>query len=214
LYVGGDGGNGAFHKSLSGAGQKVDDYQARHQALVAKVTKSGGSASESYSTDDPTSFSYVQATKLSTKSYEGVCFLDVFGAKLCPKGNSKNAAMLYVAPPDGNNYPVESDFLRDITLTASYAIEAIAGYNAVAAQQGLAPVEALRSILFSSNIYNPVMPKRPKVGFDTIARAIFAGYTSGLTAQKSGLKELQLPYSSDPKDPIFAAVEADMSKNS
>lgn len=122
--------------------------------------------------------------------------------------------MLYVAPPDGANYQVESDFLRDITLTATYAIQAIAGYNALASQQGLPPVEALRSILFSSNIYNPVLPNRPKVGFDAIARAIFAGYASELRAHDSGLKELQLPYSNDPKDPIFAAVEADMSKNS
>lgn len=82
LYVGGDGGNGAFHRSLSGAGQHVDDYQTRHQALVAKITQSGSSASETYQNTDPTSFSYVQATRLNAKSYEGVCFTDIFDPKL------------------------------------------------------------------------------------------------------------------------------------
>jgi hypothetical protein len=97
-------------------------------------------------------FSYVQVNKLNPNSYEGVCFVDVFDPTLCPKNNTKNAAMLYLAPPDGTNYPKEADFLAAIKAAATHVIKSMAGYNALAAQDGLPAIEVLRSWLFSSNI--------------------------------------------------------------
>jgi len=209
LYVGGKGGNGQFHDDLQDAGQqKVDDYAARHQALAAKVTQNGDSAAETYQYVDPMRFSYALVNKLNPNSYEGVCFVDVFDPTLCPKNNSKNAAMLYLAPPDGSNYPKEADFLAAIKAAATYVVGTIAGYNALAAKQGLPVIEVLRSCLFSSNIYNParILPAK-------IAAAIFAGYFQELQAQDSGISELQLPYSSDKNDPLFAAIQANMTTN-
>ena len=190
LYVGGEGGNGQFHDDLQDAGQqKVDDYASRHQALAAKVTQKGGSASETYQDVDPMCFSYVQVNKLN------------------PKNNAKNAAMLYLAPPDGSNYPKEADFLAAIKAAATYVVRTIAGYNAVAAQDGLPAIEVLRSCLFSSGIYNPAKILPAKIA------AIFAGYFQELQAQDSGIVELQLPYSSDKSDPLFAAIQESMTAN-
>jgi hypothetical protein len=229
LYVGGGGGNKAFYELMDNAGQKkvyggTDDYKARHLALVAKANQAGGNgaASEIYKDTDPMRFSYVRATRLSTKTYEGVCFVDVFDAKHCPYGDPLNSTMLYAAPPDGRNYPVEADFLRDITATAKCAIQTVAEYNALAKQQGVPPVEALRSCLYSSAIYNPnpktdkSLPQgwRPKTDLGVIARAIYAGFAAELVAQNgAGLSELHLPYRDDPHDPLFAAVYADLNNS-
>ena len=49
---------------------------------------------------------------------EGVCLVDVFSPKLCPSGNSLNVAMLYAAPPYGDNYSGEAEFLAAIQATA------------------------------------------------------------------------------------------------
>jgi len=42
----------------------------------------------------------------------------VFSPKLCPSGNSLNVAMLYAAPPYGDNYSGEAEFLAAIQATA------------------------------------------------------------------------------------------------
>jgi hypothetical protein len=174
LYDGGKGGNGRFHDDLQNARQqKVDDYAPRHQSLAAKVTTNGGSAFWTYQDVDPMRVSYVQVNTLNPNSHEGGCFVDVFDPTLCPKNNTKNVAMLYLAPPDGSNYPKEADFLADI--------KTIAGYNALAAQDGLPAIEVPRSCLFNSNIYNPakILPAK-------IAAAIFTGYFQELQAQVLG----------------------------
>ena len=110
LEVGLGGVNKQFRLDLIGAGQKnvnsgSDNYQTRHKKLLAKAG-TGGSASESYQTDDPCVFSFVQASLVNNKAgwYEGICFVDIFSTKLCPAGNPLNAAMVYAAPPHGDNY--------------------------------------------------------------------------------------------------------------
>jgi hypothetical protein len=220
LCVGGGGVNKGFLIDLtSSAGQKnvnlnnctnagkKDDYQFRHLQLLAKAGQNG-TAQEAYSATDPCTFSYANSTQVSSSAtnwYEGVCLVDVFDPGLCPAGNTKNAAMLYVAPPKGSHYASDADFLAAITATAANIIKTIAGYNAIAAQQGLPIIEALRNTLYSSVLYNP-----SNLDHGEIARAIFAGFQSELQANaNSGLVELQFPVGGS-VDPLFAAVQTDL----
>jgi hypothetical protein len=203
LYVGGGGINGGFAKLLSRT-QKTGGYQARHQALVDDAAKTG-EAFMRYDDDDPTEFSYVYASKISDVAgwYEGICFVDVFSTSHRPAGNPHNSAMLYAAPPHGHNHPKEADFLDAVGQTGRNIATTVARYNAIAPQQNVPGIEALRLCLYSSGIYNQY-----KVSLDKIALAIFDGVSAGLAAESSGLKELQMPYSDDPDDPLFSAVKA------
>ena len=216
LEVGLGGVNKQFRLDLIGAGQKnvnsgSDNYQTRHKNLLAKAG-SGGSASESYQTDDPCVFSYVQASLVNNKAgwYEGICFVDIFSTKLCPAGNPLNAAMVYAAPPNGDNYANEADFLAAIQAMAVNIIQAVAGYNAIAQQQKLPVIQALRNTLFSSGIYNRSQPNT--VDPDKIARAIFAGFQSELQAQDAGLVELQFPVGRGAQDLLFGPVQDDLTQ--
>lgn len=216
LEVGLGGVNKQFRLDLIGAGQKnvnsgSDNYQTRHKKLLAKAG-SGGSASESYQTDDPCVFSYVQASLVNNKAgwYEGICFVDIFSTKLCPAGNPLNAAMVYAAPPNGDNYANEADFLAAIQAIAVNIIKALAGYNAIAQQQKLPVIQALRNTLFSSGIYNRSQPNT--VDPDKIARAILAGFQSELQAQDAGLVELQFPVGRGAQDLLFGPVQDDLTQ--
>jgi hypothetical protein len=219
LEVGLGGVNRAFASALGtgpgGAGQKnvnsgSDNYQTRHNKLLANAG-SGATASESYSMDDPCAFSFVQASLVNRKSgwYEGVCFVDVFSGKLCPAGNALNAAMIYAAPPYGDNYASDADFLAAIQATAVNIIRAIAGYNAIAKKQNLPLIQALRNTLFSSALYNR---SKANVDPDKIARAIFAGFQSELQAQDAGLLELQFPVGRGAQGRLFGPVEDDLTQ--
>jgi hypothetical protein len=172
----------------------------------------GGTASESYQTTDPSVFSYVQATLVNNKAnwHEGVCFVDVFPTQLCPAGNPLNAAMVYAAPPYGDNYASETDFLAAIQAMAVNIIKTIAGYNALAQKQNLPLIQALRNTLFSSGIYNRAKPN--DVDPDKIARAIFAGYRSELQAQDAGLVELQFPVGRGAQGLLFGPVQDDLTQ--
>ena len=228
LCVGLGGVNGGFFTALTKAGQtnanlssdavvngqkgcatlpvSTDDYQGRHQNLLAKAGATG-TAFEAYKNTDPCAFSFVNGAQVNYASgwYEGVCFVDVFDGKLCPDGDTKNAAMLYIAPPYGANYTQKSDFLAAIQATAVNMVKTIAGYNAIAAQNGQPLIEAVRNTLYSSNNY-----KMAGVSNDEIARAIFSGFTSELNATPtSGLIELQFPVNPG-GTPLFDAVQADL----
>ena len=220
LCVGLGGVNGGFYLELTQqANQKrvnlspqlkcqpgnYDDYQDRHLKLIAKAGP-GGTASETYTNTDPCAFSYVNAKQVSQTPgwYEGVAFVDVFDPALRPHGNAKNVAMLYVAPPYDGNHTTTVDFLQAIEATAANIIETVAGYNALAAQQKLPVIEALRNTLFSSNEYN----KRWSVQAKDIAGAILAGFTAGLGKHPNcGLVELQFPVGTG-QDPLFASLQA------
>lgn len=212
LYVGKGGVNLAFATLLAATQKHVDDYQRRHQQL-RDTAGTGGTAYTVYPVPDPCAFSYVNATQVNNVSgwYEGVCWVDVFDAKLCPHGNAKNFAMLYIAPPFGDHYASDAAFLAAIEATAVNMIATIAGYNALAPTQNLPPLEALRNTLFSSSIYNrcnrsvnpPVC-----VPASAIASAILAGFTAGLQAHpQSGLRELQFPAGVAPQDELFASLQ-------
>jgi hypothetical protein len=198
LYVGGGGINGGFARQL-GRTQRIDAYAARHTALIEAAKD--GEAFERYEDDDPTAFSFALVSRIDG-SYEGVCFVDVFAPDRCPAGNPKNAAMLYAAPPNGMNHPDETEFLAAIGKTGQNIATAVARYNAIAPRETQPVIDALRLCLYSSGIYN-----RHGVSADRIALAIYDGVASGLTTD-SGLKELQMPVSDDPGDPLFAAVKA------
>lgn len=190
-----------------------DDYQDRHVKLL-EAAAAGGPAWERYANTDPCAFSYVEPTGLGPNSatYEGVCFVDVFDPKLCPGGDPKNFAMVYVAPPDGQYFQTHASFLAAIQTTAENMIRAVAGYNAIAAANGLPLVEALRNTLFSSSIYNRV-PHLPQVPLAVIARAIFAGIASELAKHPDcGLVELQFPVGDGSKlqGDVFAALKSDL----
>lgn len=223
LCVGLGGINGGFYLELTQhANQKrvnlspakgcipgnYDDYQDRHLKLLAQATAAAtGTASAVYANTDPCAFSYCLAKPVGQAAgfHDGVCFVDVFDAALCPHGNAKNAAMLYVAPPLDTNYATTHDFLQAIEATAANIIAAIAGYNALAAQQNLPVIQALRNTLLSSNNYNKTL----KAPLDDIAGAILAGFAAELRRQGNcGLQELQFPVGTGPKQsPLFASLQ-------
>ena len=207
LYVGGGGINGGFATVL-GRTQTTDDYEARHKALLADAAKSG-SAFKRYDSDDPTLFSYVDASELLQKAnwHEGVCFVDVFAPGRCPAGNTKNAAMLYAAPPHGDYHPMDADFLDAIGKMGRNIVRCVASYNALAPKQSVPVVEAVRLCLYSSVICNS-----NAVPLDQIALTIFDGVSGELAAQPScGIKELQMPWAAKGDDktdgPLFRAVK-------
>ena len=233
LCVGLGGVNYGFYEVLSHAGQKsanlntqpasgnykpcaaasaaaaADDYQGRHLKLLAK-TGAGGTASETYTNTDPCLFAYVNAAqRKGAPGREGLCFVDVFDPKLCPAGDAKNAAMLYVnIPPDGVDYSQKADFLAAVQATAVSIIETIGAYNTLAAKQGLPAIQALRNTLYSSGNY-----KFQGVTNDEIARAIFAGFAAALASNAgTGLLELQFPVNTG-SSRLFEAVQADLAAN-
>ena len=198
--------------STTGAGN-VDDYQDRHKKLLAKAV-AGGAPWEAYANTDPCAFSYVCPAQVNTAAgyFEGVCFVDVFDATLCPGGNPKNFAMLYVAPPYGPHFATPALFLAAIEATAVNIVRAIAGYNAIAAAQNLPILEALRNTLYSSTRYN----QNPPVPLADIGRAMFAGFASELANQPHcGLVELQFPVGdgSALQGDQFAALATELDPN-
>jgi hypothetical protein len=205
LYVGGGGINQAFERIL-GRTQNTAQYLARHAALLAD-TGGSGEAFKRYDGDDPTAFSYLYAAKVfeTPAGHEGICFVDVFAPSRRPAGNPHNLAMLYVAPPNGHNHPGAADFLDAIGRTAKNIATTVARYNALASQQKLESIEALRLCLYSPAIYNP-----HNVSRDKIALAIFDGLCAGLAADDGGLREVQMPYAPEKDDgdgPLFRAVK-------
>jgi len=207
LFVGGGGINAGFGHALSPT-QNIVDYAARHIALANDAAQSGD-AFKRYDDDNPDALSYVYAAKIIDKPgwFEGVSFVDVFAPSRCPHGNPKNAAMLYAAPPHGDNHPKEADFLDAIAKTGRNIVKCVAGYNALAPKQNAPVVEAMRLCLYSSVIYNP-----NAVPLDQIALAVFDGVSGELAAQpSSGIKELQMPWAAKGDDksdgPLFRAVK-------
>ena len=136
-------------------------------------------------------FSLVYPAAPTTKlagSYDGVCFVDVFAPEDRPHGVRANAAMLYVAPPDGPHYADAPAFLAAIRQTASNIATAMGQYNAIAAANQVPSIPVLRLCLFSSGIYNSL-----KVEPDRIAEQIFGGLCDVLENDPCGLGEVQLP---------------------
>jgi hypothetical protein len=54
------------------------------------------------------------------------------------------------------------------------------------------------------------LPEEKTIRPAKIAAAIFGGYFQELQAQDSAIRELQLPYSSDKSDRLFAAIQEGM----
>lgn len=203
LDVGGGGINHGF--SLALQAQNWERYKTRHEDLLAQY-QANGTLSATYDDGDPTRFCFVYADKPVTHiagSHDGLCFVDVFADRLCPHGNPNNAAMLYAAPPDGPNYADTSAFLAAIRTTAGNIATAMGRYNAAAASHGIAKIGVLRLCLYSSGIYNP-----NGADLNEIARNIYDGLHDVLKADTCGLTELEFPYSTDPADPLFAAVRS------
>lgn len=219
LIVGSEFINGRFLAELNAAGQKQasskgkrtaskDDYQSRHKRVLEKaLADPSRTAFETFAATDPCLFCYAYAAPVTTKRgwNDGICFVDVFDASLCPAGNTANAAMLYVAPPHDKNYANQAAFLQAIEATGRNIVQTLAGYNAVAGQK-LPVIEALRLPLFSSDIYN----RRWDVPAGDVAAAIWRGLLAGQRAQpNSGLRELQLPTGSGAQPALFGVVKGD-----
>jgi hypothetical protein len=198
LYVGGGGTNSGFARALSKL--KIDAYAARHQALLAKA-RGGGPDIETYADTDPMAFSLVYPTALPSKKgsdEDGVCFVDVFAPEHCPNGVSDNAAMLYVAPPNGPNYADKATFLAAIRQTASNVATTMGRYNKIAGSHGVPAIPALRLCLFSSGIYNSF-----SISSNRIAEQICAGLGDVLAKDDCGLTKVQLPVA----DPLFYIIQ-------
>lgn len=206
LYVGGGGINRAFAAALKP--QDCDRYRVRHRELLQRF-EAEGADSASYGDDDPTRFSLLYAEHPVTRRkgwHDGICYVDVFGERLCPQGNPNNAAMLYAAPPCGDNYDDAHAFLAAVRATAGNIATAIGRYNGQAPALGLPAIEVLRLCLYSSGIYNTL-----KVDVNAIARSIYDGLHEVLKGDACGLGALELPCGTDAADPLFASVRQQLS---
>lgn len=213
LYVGGGGINSGFGHALSH--QDIAKYATRHTALLAKARKGGTSDMDAYSDEDPTVFSTVDISHVipnknsgnSGGENDGVCFVDIFGknasGSLCPHGVSENTGMLYACPPYGGNYADDTSFLKAVSQMGANCASSIGDYNAVARGQGQPLISVMRLCLFSSGIYNTNDVDKGK-----IALAIYDGMANVLVKDDCGLTRVEMPYSANPKDPMFAAVKA------
>lgn len=188
LYVGGSGINGGFAKAL--ARLNLAAFASRHQALLARA-RAGGAEVEAYADTDPMAFSLVYPASIAGKKgggEDGVCFVDVLAPEHRPHGIAANAAMLYVAPPYGGNYPDARTFLAAIRQTASNIATTMGRYNKAAAAHGVPAIPVLRLCLFSSGIYNT-----QNLPSDDIAEQIHGGLCDVLASDGCGLTEVQLP---------------------
>ena len=202
FFVGGGGVNLGFEHALQP--QNCGRYVKRHDELFTAY-KTDGTQSATYKDEDPTKFSLIYAEKRVTQKtgwYDGLCFVDVFGDALCPHGNKNNAAMFYVAPPYGGNYAGIPEFLDAIRKTAGNIATALGQYNALAASASLPVLATLRLCLYSSGLYNSL-----NADLNDIAKSIYEGLHDVLKADACGLTGLEFPYTTDPHDPLFAAVK-------
>lgn len=213
LYVGGGGINSGFGHVLKH--QDITKYATRHAALLAKARKGGSSDMEAYSDENPTVFSMIDISHIipnknsgnSGGENDGICFVDIFGkdksGSLYPHGVSQNTGMLYACPPYGGNYADDTAFLAAVAQMGANCATSIGGYNKAAAGQGQPLISVMRLCLFSSGIYNTNNVDKGK-----IALSIFDGMKNILVKDDCGLTRVEMPYSSDPNDPMFAAVKA------
>ncbi|MEP3889507.1 MAG: hypothetical protein ABJN69_03510 [Hellea sp.] len=212
LYVGGGGINSGFEQALSA--QKTSLYATRHSHLLHAV-RNGGADIETYSDKNPMGFSMVDISHVihnknnSTPQggNDGVCFVDIFGEdasgqSLCPHGVAQNTGMLYACPPHGDNYADDAAFLAAISQTGANTVTSIGAYNKIAVANHQPLISAIRLCLFSSVIFNP-----NKVDKGKIALAIFDGMSQTLVKDDCGLTRVEMPYSTNPADPMFAAVK-------
>lgn len=205
LYVDGGGINQGFHDLFIADKQDTAQYAALHKALLDKADKAADAFEVYAAGSNPLAFSYVRTARVTDKDrcYDGVCFVDVFTPAYRPHGLAANAAMVYLAPPKGDNYNKDkAAFLTAVKTASEHVVATVSGYNAIAAQHGQPALDALRLCLFSSGIYNSL-----DVSPYVIARTIYAGLCGALAKDSAGLKELQLPV---PGDPLFAAVQLDL----
>ena len=213
LYVGGGGINNGFEHALSA--QKTGAYATRHSHLLHTV-RNGGSDIEAFSEKDPTVFSMVETSHVIPNKNsgtpqggnDGVCFIDIFGEdepgnSLCPHGVPQNTGMLYACPPHGSNYADDAAFLAAISQTGANTVTSIGAYNKIAAAHKQPLISVIRLCLFSSVIFNP-----NKIDKGKIALAIFDGMTQALVKDDCGLTRVEMPYSTNANDPMFAAVKA------
>lgn len=213
LYVGGGGINSGFEHALSA--QKTSAYATRHSHLLHTV-RNGGADIEAFSDKDPTVFSMVDTSHVIPNKNsstpqggnDGVCFIDIFGEdasgnSLCPHGVAQNTGMLYACPPHGDNYADDTAFLAAISQTGANTVTSIGAYNKIAAANNQPLISVIRLCLFSSVIFNPNNVDKGK-----IAIAIFDGMTQALVKDDCGLTRVEIPYSTNPADPMFAAVKA------
>jgi len=213
LYVGGGGINKGFGHALKH--QDISQYAVRHTALLAKARKGGSSDMEAYSNEDPTVFSMIDMSHVipnknsgnPSGENDGICFVDIFGkntsGSLCPHGVAQNTGMLYACPPYGGNYADDTAFLNAVGQMGANCASSIGEYNKAATGQGQPLISVMRLCLFSSGIYNTNDVDKGK-----IALSIFNGMTKVLVKDDCGLTRVEMPYSADPKDPMFAAVKA------
>ncbi len=178
----------ALRRRWRGCGS--DAYATRHQALLAQAS-GGGADIETYPDGDPMAFSLVYAeapTASLSGEHDGVCFVDVFAPAHRPHGVAANAALLYVAPPNGPNYADAPAFLAAIRQTARNIATAMGRYRKVAGAQRVPSISVLRLCLFSSGLYNSL-----NLAANDLAEQIYAGLCDVLQADDCGLTELQLP---------------------
>ncbi|WP_371396050.1 hypothetical protein [Fretibacter rubidus] len=213
LYVGGEGINKGFMHALSH--QNTGEYATRHLSLLRQA-RAGGAKSEAYKTEDPTAFSLVDDNHIIKNlnngnpggENDGLAFVDIFGkdasgGSLAPHGVSQNTGMLYACPPFGYNYVDDAAFLAACGDMGANCALAIGAYNKIASANGQPLISVMRLCLFSSGYYNT-----NKVALDKIALAIYDGLSNALIKDDCGLTRVEMPYSTNAHDPLYAAVKA------
>jgi hypothetical protein len=209
--------NGAFAKSLQGAGQHTDAYQQIHQNVYDSLSGTQLSGFNStFAANDPIIFSMIQKPdpSFNLPQYDGIVFIDIFNPAQFPNQNLLNYSMIYVVPPNRSNYATDNDFMKAIEVSCVTIIQALSLYNtkhAVAGNpSGLKPVNNIRMCLFSGGIY------RGGASQNDVANHNLVGLVNGLTSSEGKLSDVTLvdfenSYDNSTRQNVFESIKSKLS---
>jgi hypothetical protein len=204
--------NGAFESSLSKVAQETTSYQKIHKNLYDKLVGSDLSAYNStFNVIDPLQFSLIQKPNPNFKLFEcdGITFIDIFNSKQFPNGNQFNYCMIYLVPPDRNNYSNDNNFLKAVEACNITMIEALSLYNSKHATPdnslGLKVINNIRMCLFSGGIYSGNTPQ------NDIAYHNLLGLEKGLSSLNGKMSSIELvnfenSYDSKTQKNVFQSI--------
>ncbi|ARV05292.1 hypothetical protein BTO04_00660 [Polaribacter sp. SA4-10] len=212
--------NRAFKKSLKNAGQNTNTYQKIHQSLYDELSGSNLSAYNSkFSSADPVQFSIIRKPdpKIKLQGDDGIVFIDIFNPKEFPNGNPLNYSMIYVVPPNRENYTDNKTFLNAVEASCVNMIEALHLYNSEHAKpgnsSGLETIENIRMCLFSGGLYRGNTPQ------NDVARHNLLGIEGGLSnigGKKSSIELVifENSYDKDTMQNVFQSIKSKLSTKS
>jgi hypothetical protein len=208
--------NGGFKKALEDAGQNAKAYKPMHQDLYNATSQGFGTTGQYQDPSYPALFSCILKPdpKFHLFEYDGIVFVDVFTKKTYPNQNESNYAMIYVIPPNFDNYHGQQDFLDAVSTTNETLIKCVVEYNKYIVQghpetSDLKPINTIRMCLFSGGWY------RGSATVDEVANANLKGLELGIqnnpmASQFIELIEFENSYSADAGHGAFTAIESNL----